>query len=248
MKHKKSHLLLSFCILLALQSCSPVYYVPNQPNMPMFRKGSEGKASFNIASPLVGEVNNAFEGQISASVINHFGITTNGFIASGKNNDSYDDSYKGQGHLWEFGLGYFNLVDNKWGVDVFAGAGKGAVTIFENDISFFKADISKWYIQPSFYFSSKHFEAGLAFRISNINYNNVRPGKTYYDSSNKLTTNRALFYEPSIFCGFGGPLVKGHVQFTPSFLISNEMDFNREKVMLSVGIDFIINRNYESTK
>lgn len=245
MKNKNPFYILIFFALVLCQGCSPVYYVPNQPNMPMFRKGGEGKASFNIASPFVGEIDNAFEGQLSASIINHLGVTANGFITSGNNNSSDNDVYKGQGRMWEAGIGYFNLVDDKWGFDVSAGAGKCTMNIFKDNKMYFEADINRWYLQPSFYYSGKHMEAGIAFRVCGVNYVNTRLGTEYPNNiDDALTTNSPLFYEPSVYFAFGGPLIKGHIQCTPSFYVGNARDFNREKLMISMGVDFIINRKY----
>jgi hypothetical protein len=65
------------------------------------------------------------------------------------------------------------------------------------------------------------------------------------DPDDMLYGKSYLFYEPSIYLSVGGNLVKAKFQMTPSFKIDNERDFNRQKLILSFGVDFLIGHHKE---
>jgi hypothetical protein len=228
-----------------LSACSPIYYVPNQAHIPSLGKAGEAKFSASFAAPILMDVNHVYGAQLSWSPINHIGIAADGFVAG--SGSSVSDDYTGNGKGGTVSLGFYAMANSSWGIECYAGAGSGNVQLNHYSSKYFQSNIQRYYVQPAIFFRSWHFDFGLAFRLSNVQYTN----RKYYQSpdySDVLYDNNYLFYEPSAYVALGGNIVKARFQITPSFKIDQHKDFNREKVILGFGVDFMINRKSNQLK
>ncbi|HOZ82352.1 MAG TPA: hypothetical protein PLU85_08480 [Bacteroidia bacterium] len=240
---KTSKLNLNFFIVIILiaffsTGCSPIYYVPSQVNMPSLTKGGDAKFSASFALPQFNGVAQSFDGQLSYSPVKHLGVTVDGLAVVGTGKDK---DYSGSGKSFGFALGYYNMIDENLGVEFYAGYGGGDVKLNRDSLKFFSADVRRFYIQPGIYRSTKRFNFGIAFRFSNVQYSNL----VFYqipEIGDKIVEDNYFFYEPSFYCSLGGNLVKVKFQLTPSFNIDNKLDFNRQKLAIGLGVDFLINR------
>ena len=239
---KLASLILWAITLVLLESgCSPKYYVPPQHNIPMLANGGEGKVGTSFSLPQFGVGGLSFDAQLSYSPIKHLGITADGMYFSGGNSTN---DYSGNGIVGNVGLGYYAMASEKWGVDIYTGIGKGSIKMNQDSLKFFSSDLTRYYIQPGVFYKNKRFNFGMVFRISYVQYDDMM----FYrqaDPDDMLYGKSYLFYEPSIYLSVGGNLVKAKFQMTPSFKIDNERDFNRQKLILSFGVDFLIGHHKE---
>ncbi len=239
MKPDSIYFFVVIAVTFLISGCSPKYYVPPQPNIPALANGGEGKFGTSFSLPQFGVGGMAFDAQMSYSPIKHLGLTADGMYFSGGNKTN---DYSGKGIVGNVGLGYYGMAGERWGADVYAGIGKGSIRMNQDSLKFFSSELMRYYIQPGVFYRTRRFDFGLVFRLSRLLYEDMK----YYsqaDNDDMLYGEKFLFYEPSLYLALGGNLVKAKFQITPSFKIDNELEFNRQKLVLSFGIDFLIGRN-----
>lgn len=224
------------CLFLA--GCNPNYYIPNTQNVPLL--SSKGQTNLTVS----GNGNQVeFQGAYAAG--NHFGLQLNGGLMRPKDLDNGDG---GSGKFIEGGLGYFKALENNFVFETYGLIGGGSVenhfpsTTSGDPLNSGKisASLMRYGIQPVIGYQSKYFSAAASARVVNLMYSNISGDLIYggIAQANYLEDNKSNFLiEPALTLRGGIEKVKLQVQFVKSLNLSNS-DFNQDKEMLTVGLNF----------
>lgn len=246
MKAKLLKLLLLAVILFP--SCRTLYK-PNAVNAPMLKEKGEAK--------IYGGNNNV---QAAYAITDHVGVMLNGYYENGRVNNDNAQYVKTQGFLGEAGAGYFTAMPNNMVFEVYGGGGAGAVNIEEqkrdaaDDLitERFSANAYKVFIQPTYGYVGKYFEAGLTPRFSFVKYGNLsntnytlqeRQDYTYY----QLDQPTWVFFEPALTLRGGYKWIKLQVQVGHSFKL-NRADLNYDGNLFNAGVVVDIAKWYKESK
>ena len=233
-------------LITALVGCTHYYYAPNAANIPLFKEQDtfKGKAG-------VGGGNNYTGGdiQLAYSPGKKIGIMVNSFFA-GKTEQVGDittgegtHEESGKGSYIEAGLGYYKAFGEKkvWIFETYGGAGIGGENHIYNFQETSRLNISKYFIQPSFGYSSHRgtLEIALGSRFSRLN---LKINQTNISEANNQSSKVDLDYisihpssflwEPSIMLAAGWPNIKFYFQLTESanlttsYLAQDSENFN----------------------
>ena len=216
-----------FCILSALLSVSVLYsctplYCPTSPHLPMINE--KGVTELNALIG-VGEESGCIDLNLAHSVSNHAGIMLNYSGYKG-----LDDEEGGRN--FDFGLGYYTPIEKKGGFETYAIVGYGA-----NDA--YDATCLRLAVQPDIFYSGKHFEAGLGFRLQYLDYDRTFTTNSYYYSpyeSSQLSDN-FLLMEPTLKLSVGGETVKFSIQNTFSMEVTGKA-LDLDPYVISFGFTF----------
>jgi hypothetical protein len=214
----------AFVLLITLfASCTtPKYYIysPSPPVNPFFKHQGDSKLSANISAASGTNVPGG-DFQAAYAFTDHFAVTgaysmrnekdfywSNGYSSAA---DSITNRYRRR--IGEIGAGYFTPIDSRqnatfniyggysWGNFSLTEKGKDDQNILYNRS--FKADVRKWYIQPSIHLMPGHvFRVGFVSRLCFVNYNNIVTDFTNTESNdrtlNRLTGKTFVFVEPTV--------------------------------------------------
>jgi hypothetical protein len=230
--------ILSLFGLLALNACSPKYYVPNTQNVPLLSK----RGDLNLSA--AGNTNQV-EVQGAFALTQHIGLMANGVLFIPKNESNGNG---GKGSLGEVGAGYYLPIANHLVFEAYGLVGYGGV---ENYMPFtvnnypgtsgkINANLLRFALQPNIGFKSKYFHAAISSRFVSVNYSNIRGSLTYndIDQATYLNSHKSLFIaEPALTLRGGVEHIKLQVQLAGSYNLS-QSDFLQEKSLLSVGLNF----------
>ncbi len=219
---------------LSFSSCS--VYVPNGINAPMFAKKGEAQVAGNVGSGV--------NVQAAYAVTDHVGIMANGYFNNSTVTLNNDDTRKGSGKLFEAGVGYFNKSESGFAFETYAGAGFGNLTIDRSIVSTkanktFETSATKFFVQPTVGYSSKHFEVGFTPRFSMLKY--TKPTTTYTaaelsaDKFVAIEQTNWMFIEPTLTIRGGGEKLKAQIQVGRSFKLNSE-DLGYSAGILNLGI------------
>jgi hypothetical protein len=223
-------------ILFALNSCKTVYE-PNTINTPLLNNHGEFRAYADPSNL-----------HLAYALTDHIGIMANGFRTSVTTDNN---NISGNGGLVEFGLGYFRPV-NGFIFETYAGGGMGRVKFTEikqenntTVVRNFSADGTRFFLQPSFGYAGKYFEAAITPRFCMGKYNNVQTTYTekeqidgkFYNVNEPLWT----FVEPALTLRGGYKWVKVQAQFGFSQKL-NTQQLSYKSSFLNVGLIFDLNR------
>lgn len=158
-------LLLSF----SLTGCITNYYSTNPQNIPLFKKSNEKyfSGSYHIGTPSQG-----FNLQAAHSLTNHIGwlINYSYWGAKWKDNEPWYSKGSNNGNTFEFGLGYFLLLNEKTVFETYGGFGFSSVSnTYENDAKS-RASGNIFFIQPAIGFHTKSTTIGGSLRFTGLNY------------------------------------------------------------------------------
>jgi hypothetical protein len=216
--------------LLISSSCAPVY-IPNLRNAPMFAKGGEFQASFQMG--------NGLDVQTALSLSNNIGIIGNYSLVSRESSDNVKDYRR---HVYyEGGLGYFKNDDNMV-VEIYAGYGKGEGSSYETFWFLTSQKIQatgkydRYFLQPSFGFNKKKFHGAFVPRFSYVDFTEFSDGtSTFVDNKDGI-----FFFEPA-FVGKVNSM-NNHLYFTfqSGFSVPMVKDnyFDYRPFQFAVGIGF----------
>ena len=219
-------------------------YVPNNQNVPMFQEKGEVRAT-------VGTRN--FQG--AYAVTDNLGVMANAQI--GKSEWSVDLSGENvsnvtRRNLFEAGAGMFKATNNT-SLECYGGAGFGQVRFDrESDIvgnlATYKANMMKFFIQPSVGSSTENFDAGFSTRFSGIKFNNIdSTGYTYQDLVNEeindLEQPFHLFMEPAVTLRAGYRWFKVHSQVGYSIKLT-DAQLNYNPFIFTLGFHFTLANRY----
>jgi hypothetical protein len=245
-------------LILCLTGCTHYYYAPNAANIPLFKEKNafKGKAGY-------GGGNNYHGGdiQVAYSVGSHIGLMFNSFFA-GKteqvqetsNGDSHVES--GNGRYFELGSGYYKAfgINKIWVFETYAGAGIGSENHVYNYNQTAKLGISKFFIQPSFGYSSKKqtFEIAVGSRFSSMNLKTNQTNVSFEENeTNKRELDTisihpsSILWEPSIMIAVGWHGFKFFIEKTASNNLSNRY-LLQDNLNFTVGIKFSIDSKSKS--
>jgi hypothetical protein len=243
-------------LILSMVGCTHYYYAPNAANIPLFKEKNTFKGKAGIGG---GDGYTGGDIQLGYSVTPKIAIMLNSFFA-GKS-EAVQDNYStnasheesGNGSYFELGAGYYNAfgTNKMWVFETYAGAGIGSEMQVYNYNETAKLGISKYFIQPSFGYSSKKqtFEIALGSRFCSlhlkINQNNVSSGDNA-DNKKVLDTigihPSSILWEPSIMIAAGWNGFKFFLQRTTSQNLSNRY-LPQENENFIIGIKFTIDNN-----
>ncbi len=234
-------------LILSLTGCSHYYYAPNAANIPLFKE----KNTFQIKGGFSGDNYSGSDIQLAYSVSKNIGVMVNSFFAAeteNVDNNSLNSAHQesGKGSYIEAGLGYYKPFGKHkvWIFETYGGAGVGGESHSYGYSQASNLRLTKYFIQPSFGYSSKsgHFEAALSSRFSGlnlkINNSNLSLQSNQYEKQNldAIALHPSSFlWEPSLLIAAGGKYIKFYFQITSSSNISNPhlaMDYGN----LSLGL------------
>jgi hypothetical protein len=249
-------------LISALSGCVHYYYAPNAANIPLFKEKNTFKANAGLGG---GNYYNGGDIQLAYSTGKKIGIMVNSFFAG--NTEQVENFYSGatheesgKGSYVEAGAGYYKAFGMKkeWVFETYGGAGVGG----ENHVYKFqetsRLNISKYFIQPSFGYSSYRgiLEIAVGSRFSRLN---LRLNQSNISEANNQSSKTDLDYisihpssflwEPSIMLAGGWPKIKFYVEFTESqnlttpYLAQDNLNFN-----LGIKFSFKNNPNVKSNQ
>lgn len=251
MKRTKAYLLIVPSFFIA--ACSPVYYVPNTVNTPLFQR--EGELSLTGLAGTSDHTTN-FGLNSAFSISNNIGVMLN--MASFKGTDNitegeqsspsvisnYNSSRTAQ--MAEVGIGYFKTIEtsSNFIFETYVGYGQysGNVAIDgELSVSY---GINRPFIQPSMGFKHKYFEMGFGARIVNLTLTNVSPSPAFlanhYTMQKFYTLNNKTLIEPFATLRTGTKKVKLQVQIVKTLKNGNS-ELAIDGVNISAGLHFLLN-------
>ena len=233
-----------------MPSCTHYYYGPNSANLVLLNE-KELKINGGFAAS---DEFNAFEVQSAIAVTPRFAIMANGIIGGGQEDEELSEGNdSGSAQYGEVGIGYFKPLESEtYRFEIFGGLGFGGVENNYDINEASKVTFSKYFIQPGFGFRDDHFEWGFASRFSYVQHKLV--------SSNVTTTNNpedfedilqlgeepnSFLWEPGFVFRFGGPKIKGQIQYTYSLNLTNPQ-LQQERGILNAGISIPVSLNARS--
>jgi hypothetical protein len=240
MKNYRSYSRLIFLpvIPLVMAGCAPIYYAPNEHNVPLFTEKKEVRVSASYQA-LQNSKGGSF--QTALSVSDHIGIMMNGLLVKSVYDEYFlsgqDKESLCRGNLLEFGTGYYTVLDRRLKSDfvfeTYGGIGFGKYrNSTASDIWPYEASYQRLFIQPSAGLKSKHFEVAVSTRLAGLNYSNYRmnSGQTC-ETLEKFT----LLLEPAITLRAGFENVKVQLQSGLSFNLNNP-ELEQEYFYFGAGI------------
>jgi hypothetical protein len=221
--------------VLGFISCKTVYE-PNTLNVPLFNNHYEFRAYADPSNV-----------HLAYAITDHIGVMANGFFVK----EGDDNGLHGSGNLFEAGFGYYRPV-NGFIFETYAGAGRGMVKFSEprqenntTTIRNFSAQGTRFFIQPSFGYGNKFFEAALTPRFVAGKYDNVQTNYTtqeqidgkFYQVDQPVWT----FIEPALTVRGGYRWIKVQAQFGFSEKLNSEQ-LSYKSSFMNFGVIIDINR------
>jgi hypothetical protein len=221
MKNKKIAVL--FVTSFVLISCKPPRYIysPAPANNPYFRERGESKiAAYYSTSGSDNEqekeYDNGLDLQAAYALSDHWALTADYYKRNEKQVEVDADepffqsaTIRYNRKTTSFGTGYFTPLDKKKSImfNVFTGIGFGQFSFDDYGLDYgtgyrryYKNDVTKWYIQPSFnFFAGKYLRTGLIGKISWVHYSKMETNYTQpeldYLEMNLLSRRTFSFFE-----------------------------------------------------
>jgi hypothetical protein len=223
-----------FAMAALCSSCQHYYYQPSANNVPLFREKNEARIQLQTSS---GNYLSGFDAQTAYAVGKHTGLQLN-FFHTG---DKAEGFGSGKGDYIEAAAGYFKpLPNNRWIFETYAGIGEGWVTnVYETSASS-KFGMTKLFMQPSFGFTSKHFDIALSSKISLADYNLLSSSVNKDDYASDAAyidflNNKSFFlWEPGLMMRGGFEHLKFLLQVTRTIAI--DPGLRSDNVNASFGI------------
>ena len=242
--YKYSTCLYFISIILFINACSPIYYVPNSQNVPLFTEKGEGRISASfVTSDNASGIN--FSGAHSFS--QHFGAIGNIFLVGV--DGLFPDRKTRKGHLIDAGLVYFLPFGNIMVFESTAGFGGGAATNRDNNDYGYgdsKVNFTNFYLQPSIGLASKNFDLALSTKYSILSYHNltIYSPQTSNDGDYSYPDSKAYsLLEPAITARVGWKHVKLQLQYVYRFNLS-KASLNRDLQNFNFGLYFMLTDKY----
>ncbi len=174
--HHKRYLFLLLPFATLISSCSQKYYIPNTPNVPLFKEAGEARLSAGIGG--TDEVKTT-EVKAAYTPINHLGIVASYIHGKGGS----EEGNNGNGHMVEGGLGYYLPIEQNFVFEVYGGFGGGNVksnySHYDDNSQMYVPDGSselgfvRVYLQPSIGYTTPWFDIAVSMRYSSLHYNSI---------------------------------------------------------------------------
>ncbi|GAB2795302.1 hypothetical protein GCM10027275_45560 [Rhabdobacter roseus] len=220
--------------VLSFASCRTVY-APNAINTPLFQERGESKITL--------ATNNL---QAATAVSDHIGIMANGYFNAFTSDDR---AFRNNGYGLEAGVGVFGSNENRISYEAYGGVGFLNVKIRENnDAKNFRAQGTKFFIQPAVGWVNPYFEVAFSPRLSVVKYGTPElSGYTAQEQAdyyfNTLADAPHAFIEPTLILRGGYRWVKVQAQFGRSLKLTKN-NLNYDDNVGSVGLIFNLARWY----
>ena len=232
------------------ESCAHVYYLPGNPNVPLFTEKYEFHGSLSTGG---GAITSGTDVQAALSLTNHIAVMTN-FMSSKYSSNNSNNGNMSKGTYFEGAAGYFKPFYEYGVFEIYGGVGTGSqhheYDAWPGNIYRGQADLSfaKAFIQPSLGVTFNAFDIALSSGFSRLNFkrmdNSVDPNSMYYDDLDMIASNRISFlFEPAITVRGGWKFVKIQLQYLLSLNLTNNY-LNFEPGKLSVGIYISLSKKY----
>jgi hypothetical protein len=225
--------LLLLCSFLA--GCSHSYYAPNAQQVPLFTEKHQVQITGYAGG---GDIIKSNDLHVAASLTDHFAITGSGnWISSTNDVNSSNQMY---GRYGEFALGYFQKIDRLGVFEIYGGTGSSFQHHDYDSAQTSDLRYTKYFIQPVIGLKKAHFEGGISFRISYVNFTDII-NSSYTHDGMPIKTGYT-FFEPAVTIRTGFSFVKFQAQWQiVSSLASNRTTFAYSGDMVNVGVQFVIN-------
>ncbi len=222
-------------------SCVHYYYAPNANNVPLLKEKNDVRFQAQYSS---GNNFSGYDVQSAYALSNHAGVQLNFFHAA----EDDGENGSGFGNYIEAAGGYYHPSHNKhWIFESYAGLGNGWVNNNYGYSEFAKTGVTKFFIQPSFGFTSKNFDMALSSKFGFVNINvkesNLSNNHNSFDLDyiNFLKTSKPFYYwEPGISIRGGFRQCKVLIQVTHTFAKNSELALDDTNLSLGILIPFKI--------
>ncbi|MBL0052451.1 MAG: hypothetical protein IPP29_13545 [Bacteroidetes bacterium] len=220
-----------------MSSCSPLYYAPSSPNMPMMIDKGDITGNIYIGR---GDDVDVMGASAAFSPFKNIGITGSAFSA--QSIQSSESANNGYGSSYDFGALYYRHLSPHILFDCVAGYGFGKLHINADYIGAYDSGIKRWYIQPSIYGRKNNAEIGIAIRVLKLNYNQpfLFRGSQVENAPNDSSY---FFMEPTLKIGVGLKHFKFFAQGTFAGNVFNSPSLNYSVFNAIIGVTFFINPN-----
>ncbi|MDX1913166.1 MAG: hypothetical protein SFV22_16855 [Saprospiraceae bacterium] len=141
------------------------HYAPNALNISTLKQKGDLEISAGWSRGLSFQ---ALELGSAYSVHRHIALMAN-YFGAGNKNVRNGEEIGTNFHFWEIGAGAYESFP-KGSASLFAGYGYGSLLNHYGPNLDANLDLQRWFIQPGISYKSEHFHAGLAVRLSRINY------------------------------------------------------------------------------
>ncbi len=250
---KKILLYLIITPAIILSACSPVYYVPNTVNTPLFQdKGELNLALTAGATEYTTNVglNSAFSISQNTGIMFNLASFEGSKEESSENSNTISDDLNynpsRRGQMAEIGIGYFKPFEANpnFIFETYIGYGQysGNVAIDEQQsVSF---GINRPFIQPAVGFKNKYVEIAVGARIVKLYYANVSPSTAFlsneYEMQQFSELNNKTLLEPFATLRAGTEKVKIQLQIVKATKNGNS-NLAVDGANFSVGLQFHFN-------
>lgn len=234
---KLIQLSLFIIVLLIQSSCAPVY-VPNTYHSYLMDQKGDLHAAVYTGS-------NGADIQGGYAVSEHVGVVAAASFGTREDENSGDGSLDEDFHkhnYGEFGLSYFRPFGKIGRFEALGGFGFGTAETV-NQYDFFGPEVvkatgryNKIFVQSNVGLETGAFEAGVAFRIGQVIFNEFETSDETYGESEAGT-----FFEPGVFARVGWKNIKIESQLGLSGLLQDEVAFDYEPGILSIGLHLQFN-------
>jgi hypothetical protein len=227
LKPTKQFYVFTGVLAFLLTGCSTLYYAPSPPHLPMVKEKGITHIDASIGA---GDHSSSLELDGFHSLTNSLGLMANFSILSLEDNTLANI---------DFGAGYFKSLDKKFGFEIYSTLGYGNLEILASSQTYSDhRSIFRFGMQPDIFYATKHFEAGLGFRMLYLSY---EKRSTEFQSADNW------MFEPTLKIAFGGQKFKGTLQGTYTEKINDGM-LNYDHFMISLGISLMIMSHPLSSK
>jgi len=237
--------------MVSTTSCIHYYYAPSSNNVPLFKAKNEGRIQAQYTTVGVGaDLENSIDGfevQSAYAIGNHTAIQLNFLHAAHKEGD-YGS---GDGNYIEAAAGYFKPSVNKhWIFETYAGLGTGTVkSIYgsEYNSATAKTSVTKFFVQPSFGYSSDYFSMAFSSKFSMVDFG-VRNSSLSkdtnpidYEDIESFKKGKSYFWwEPGIMVRAGFKEIQAITQITYSMQGNDGPPFSNLNYSIGIILPFKI--------
>ncbi len=236
----------SFCsaitfAALLLTSCAPVY-MPNTLNPHLPRMAKEAHVSAHTGM-------NDIDLAATYSVTDNIAVMADGSF-SNKNNVKDKDYHKHS--FGEGGIALYAPLGESGAYNIGMGYGGGTSTsrdnfeFFGNQSLVAEGTYNRFFFQQNIGYVSKYFEILLGTRFSYVQFSHFNIVMAEDSTASSPTFNGTLqswFFEPAITAKLGGPAFKFAVQTGFSVPMKNNVQFQSQPFLFSVGVELALGNN-----
>jgi len=246
-------LIVLFCALI-FEGCAHFYYLPSNPNVPLFTEKNEFHGSISMGGSAI---SSGIDAQAAIALTDHFAVMTN-YMSSKYSSNDPDDKNLTKINYFEGAAGYFKPLNRFWVFEVYGGLGSCSqhheYYAYPNYTYRGKADLTfvKLFLQPSLGVTFNAFDIALSSSFSRLNFNKINnsidQNSIYYSELDMIASNRKSFlFEPAITLRGGWKFVKIQFQYLLSFNLTND-DLMFEPGKVSFGIYISFSKKYRNDR